>query len=64
MSKVLICKLPENEVVEIPVPQEMPYLPQTDKPAVTEPEQASGCIRFQPVTRFRKSIFQASLHKP
>jgi hypothetical protein len=40
MSKTLICKLPENEVVEIPVPQEMPYRPQTEEPEVPEPEQA------------------------
>lgn len=39
MSKTLICKLPENEVVEIPVPQEMPYRPRTEEPEVPEPEQ-------------------------
>jgi hypothetical protein len=39
MPKTLICKLPENEVVEIPVPQEMPYMPLTDEPEVPESEQ-------------------------
>ena len=41
MSKILICKVTENEVVEIPVPQEMPYIPQIDEPEMPEPEQAS-----------------------
>ncbi|MGD0622485.1 MAG: hypothetical protein ABSA82_08510 [Thermacetogeniaceae bacterium] len=42
MSKTLICELPDYRVVEIPVPQEMPYMPQTDEPEVPEvpePEQ-------------------------
>jgi hypothetical protein len=39
MSKTLICELPDYRVVEIPVPQEMPYIPQTDEPEVPEPEQ-------------------------
>jgi hypothetical protein len=40
MSKVPLCKITENEVVEIPAPQDAPYLPQIDEPEVTEPEQA------------------------
>jgi hypothetical protein len=44
MSKTLICKLPENEIVEIPVPQEMPDLPKTDGTEVPEPEQVSRCV--------------------
>jgi hypothetical protein len=40
MSKTLICNLPENEVVETPMSQEMPCMPLTDEPEVPAPEQS------------------------
>lgn len=37
MSKTLIYELPDHEVIEIPVPQEMPFIPRTGEPEVPEP---------------------------